>query len=477
MEEALQQKVMLQTERDSLLRINRSLQERYEEIEKQLEATGDDYAAHLANHQGELREAQRLVLERDVTIAQLRGETGERIDSLKIELKAANLAQVEQEATIEMLKDKLREARFEANERRFQGDAEIDRLQTVVEERDAELKELEEEIKRLELEKSSRQQHLTSLISARDEEITNLRGQLNIAEAAKDEVEKEKRDLGRSLNRARDAETELRDQVGRQNSEVESAILRAEEEATRADGLESRLTTFLDEIGRLQLSETSLKDEVGQLRARSASDEVGRCELEKRIKQLEEDKELLNVALESKQMELTLVQRRNGNGPRQTPSTPTTSRSLASSTSRVHQTPSTRVDNHTPLATRHLASSVSAVKAARRGSSLIGETPSTARSTRTALSAATHHNQGLRTPEKQKSCSTTKIVFSTTKAKAAAPTPSTSAAAVGGAVVAGGGKQLERRSSLPVLVRKPSVIGQSRQVDGSLLEEDENGFA
>lgn len=237
----------------------------------------------------------------------------------------------------------------------------------------------------------------------------------------------------------------------------------------------SRLETFITELDRVALSETTLREEVAALRKKSASDEMSRMELKKHVARLENDKELLNVALESKQTELALATRKSTRAAGTvTPTTNRTSsaRHLVSSTSKV-QRPSAM--DETPTAARYLSSSTtsttqSAMKASRRESSIIAPSPAPSqRSTKPKpLGASTQHN---RTPERQKSSAlTAKIVISTSTSK---PKVQSSAASAPGTQQ----HVVNRRSSLPVLRRQPSLAGDRMRVTDVREEEEEDLFA
>ena len=162
---------------------------------------------------------------------------------------------------------------------------------------------------------------------------------------------------------------------------------------------------------------------------------------------MEDDKELWNVALESKQTELALAV----SARIRHPSTPCTSssRTMFSSTSRT---------SHADLTPRALASSTTSTtsKATRRESSIINPSPT---KRLVPLGSSTKHNK---TPEKQKSSSmATKIVISTSKPKPKSQIP--------------GSPVVTRRSSLPVLRRPASVTVEKKRVS-DLREEDEDMF-
>jgi hypothetical protein len=280
-------------------------------------------------------------------------------------------------------------------------------------------------------------------------EIAHLRSQLAATEEALYDAQEDLKRQGRTLAKLQE-QLEAQSVEGHQDelrAAYENALVQLEMEKSRAEDAKSRLNAFGAEMDRVALSETRLKDEIANLRHQSASDEMIKMELEKKVKSLEDDKELLNVALESKQTELALVT----SARIRPPSTPCTasSRNMFSSTSRA---------THADVTPRALASSTTSTtaKATRRESSIINPSPTKRLA---PLGSSTKHNK---TPEKQKSSAmATKIVISTSKPKNKSSLP------VAEPVVT-------RRSSLPVLRRPVSVIEKKRVSD--LKEEDEDMF-
>jgi hypothetical protein len=279
-------------------------------------------------------------------------------------------------------------------------------------------------------------------------EIAQLRGQLATTEEALYEAQQDLKRQGRSLAKLQEQleARSLDDQKEDLRAAYEQALVQVELEKSKAEDARSRLNAFGAEMDRVALSETRLRDEIASLRHQSASDEMVKMELEKKVQRLEDDKELLNVALESKQTELALV----ASARVRPPSTPCTSssRTMFSSTSRTSH----------DITPRALASSTTSTtsKAIRRESSIINPSPTKRLA---PLGSSTKHNK---TPEKQKSSSmATKIVISTSKPK---PKSQTITEPV-----------VTRRSSLPVLRRPVSVTAEKKRVS-DLREEDEDMF-
>lgn len=251
-------------------------------------------------------------------------------------------------------------------------------------------------------------------LNVQDQELKYLRRALIDAEDAAES-------LGDGfLRRARDAEREveaLRQELGHLANEaqakddaVRQAVGEAEMEKVSAADSKSRLQAFTVEIDRLSLSNAELKKEVDDTKRTSSSLELKLLEMGKKIATLEEDKELLNVALDSKQTELVLLQRQLGQGTPKTQSRPAT---LAASTSRLAR-PSMGMSTGgditpVPKALSKSVSHTSLRTHSRGGSVTSAPTPSTAGQatprarpvttpTPMPLGASSRHN---RTPEKK----------------------------------------------------------------------------
>jgi len=326
-------------------------------------------------------------------------------------------------------------------------------VQDRVHDLEAQLSTMTFKIRELEAELEDRTHLLDSrsvLSTSQGGEIAHLRCQLANTEEALYEAQQSLRRQSKSLAKLQE-QLETRssnDQQDDLRTAYEDALLQLETEKTKAEDAKSRLNAFSAEMDRVALSETRLRDEIANLRHQSASDEMAKMELEKKVQRLEDDKELLNVALESKQTELALVV----SARIRPPSTPCTSssRTLFSSTSRTSQA---------DITPRALASSTTSMtsKAHRRESSIISQSPIKRLA---PLGTSTRHNK---TPEKQKSSSVaTKIVNSTSKPKAKLQVPTEPV--------------VTRRSSLPVLRRPASVTVEKKRVS-DLREEDEDLFA
>jgi hypothetical protein len=326
-------------------------------------------------------------------------------------------------------------------------------LQDTVHDLEQQLSTMSHRIRELEGELEDRSHLLDSrslLSTFQGGDIARLRGQLASTEEALYEAQQDLKRQGRSLAKLQEQfeAHSSDDQKDDLQAAYEQALVQVELEKSKAEDARSRLNAFGAEMDRVVLSETRLRDEIASLRHQSASDEMVKMELEKKVQRLEDDKELLNVALESKQTELALV----ASARVRPPSTPCTSssRTMFSSTSRT---------SHADITPRALASSTTSTtsKATRRKSCIINPSPTKRLA---PLGSSTKHNK---TPEKQKSSSmATKIVISTSKPKPKSQIP------ISEPVVT-------RRSSLPVLRRPVSVTVEKKRVS-DLREEDEDMF-
>lgn len=243
-----------------------------------------------------------------------------------------------------------------------------------------------------------------STLALQDVELGELRQSLNDAEDALanalESSSHASKDSERTILRLRQEISDLQSELGSHRAALKDALTSRELEKSTSSDVRSRLYAYLAEIDRLKVVEARLLKQVDDLKRESAMDEVKRVELQKRVEKLEEDKELLNVALESKQTELILLQRQAGPTANRPSSVTPRKQRLGDSTTRVSQTPNAF---STPVReAKHLANStaVSATKA-RRESSVVGPSsiarPTLASSARTVLGASSRHN---RTPER-----------------------------------------------------------------------------
>ncbi|TYJ55847.1 hypothetical protein B9479_003499 [Cryptococcus floricola] len=283
-------------------------------------------------------------------------------------------------------------------------------------------------------------QHKTALITTQETELSNLRHALVDAEDSvahsKAASERQSKDSERCLERLREQVQELESRLSSHDSALRSAVLEAESGKVSSQDSKWRIERYMADIDELKLSETKLRTQVEELRRQSAIGEFARVDLEKKVGKLEQDKELLNVALESKQMEVVLLQRKEKHrAPTPTRSAPRPTHSaLSDSISRIPPTPtpSSGLD-HTPLP-RRLATSISATPASPRprSNTVAASRPS---STRIPLGSSTRHNR----------------VSDVSRMAAAGKAPTAKQVEP----AAEKGKGVVRRTSLPVLVARP----------------------
>jgi hypothetical protein len=306
-----------------------------------------------------------------------------------------------------------------------------------------------------------------STLALQDVELEELRQSLNDAEDALanalESSSHASKDSESTILRLRQEISDLQSELGSHRAALKDAVTSRELEKSTSSDVRSRLDAYLAEIDRLKVVEARLLKQVEDLKRESAMDEVKRVELQRRVEKLEEDKELLNVALESKQTELILLQRQAGPAATRPSSVTPRKQRLGDSTTRVPQTPNAF---STPVReAKHLTTStaVSATKACRE-SSVVGPSsiarPTPASSARTVLGASSRHN---RTPERARAGTGVSNLGGGAGEGVARKT-------VQGTTVGG----IKRQSSLPVLKSRMvsgTSAGFSRKVT-SLAEEE-----
>jgi uncharacterized protein (UPF0335 family) len=154
-------------------------------------------------------------------------------------------------------------------------------------------------------------------------------------EASKSRMEREHK---RALGEAKWDVNEAREQLRAANDKLQEALIEREVSNAATKDSASRLTAYLDEIERLERELGTLK---GGLEDKADEDKGRDHELERmreEMRAMREDKELLNIALESKTMEVALLQRQlpktaQGASARAGHTTP--KKRLAASTSRL----------------------------------------------------------------------------------------------------------------------------------------------
>lgn len=338
---------------------------------------------------------------------------------------------------------------------------EVESLQEQLDDRTAEVETLQIELE--DLHESLNTNNAT--LSVQDQELAYLRQALvdaeDSAESLGDGFLRRARDAEREVESMRQQLNDLSADLQAKDEAVRQAVGREEMEKANGADVKSRLNAFTAEIDRLSLCNAELKKEIDDAKRGSSSIEIKLLDMGKTISNLEEDKELLNVALDSKQTELVLLQRQLGQGtPKPRPT------SLAASTSRIAR-PILGMGEVTPVP-KSLSKSVShaSLRHSRGGSITATPTPSGSGSMATPraravvtpspmpLGTSMRHN---RTPEKR------------------APVKKVVPVTQGGAAGTSGKPTLGRRSSPPVMRGTSMDLGKKRMsgIVGQLGEEDE----
>ena len=386
------------------------LQSLHKEMEVQLEATSDDFTCHLLLHQDEVASAKRQIIDRDHSIEELqfrilvleksmdsatlakdariaeleagfaRESTNKaKCSKLETDLNDALYTVTEKDGTITILSDKLHTAKFEHDELQIQlhnlkkG---ADGLRMQLEEKDAAL-----------VAASSSQVYY-------EIEVTHLRRAVADAEEALvrsiEDAEKELKEQSRVIQQNEAQIQDYQSQLQSHTKALEAAVNASATERTRADDARSRVATYMSEIDRLKIVEVGLGKQVEDLRRVSSFDEFKRLELLKHLKDLEKDKDLLNIALDSKQTELILLQRSIRAPDMTSRRDQRATTSLSASTQGIKQMRS--LADITPLPPRRLSTSISSTPVHSKRDSIV-PSPTTPRSkVRKPLSASTKQN-------------------------------------------------------------------------------------
>lgn len=154
----------------------------------------------------------------------------------------------------------------------------------------------------------------SDLIRSRDAELAKLRHIIKEIEKSTEEartaIDRRAKGYEREVANLHEQVEELKQQLSHNNSALRSAVLEAESGKVLSQDIKWRVDRYLTEIDELKLGEKKLTSHVEQLRMELAMDEFKRIELERKVTKLEQEKELLNVTLESKQTEVALLQRK-----------------------------------------------------------------------------------------------------------------------------------------------------------------------
>ena len=315
------------------------------------------------------------------------------------------------------------------------------------------------------------------MLTARDAEILRLRTiLLETEDSASADLSKSRRDNRNTdslIASLRSTIEDLSSRLSTNETALSEALLAAEMEKANAGDMKSRAEAYMAEITRLSHFEANLRKEVEEVRKSSADSELKVQAMEKRVRVLEEDKELLNVALESKQVELTLLQRQLGTTAGRGGLTASTSKTISRRPSSVLSNASTTTTSKrnswipptptrrggTPTTTAIMNGGVPSTPSRSR---VVGagngrcETPSTAKAKGKVqpLGTSTKHNK---TPEKR---------ISRGQLEKAADGRNGENGGKNG--VGNGG--LTRQSSLPVLRRSAADSGRNLNRPESVVE-------
>ncbi|WWC60331.1 uncharacterized protein I303_102902 [Kwoniella dejecticola CBS 10117] len=332
-----------------------------------------------------------------------------------------------------------------------------------------------------------------TLIRTQEAELAALRVSIDQFEErwtdAKLSFDRQMKDSERVNGRLREQIDDLEIKLTAREEALKRSVIRMECEKQSDTDFQSRLIRFITVIDDLKLSETKLKNQVDLLRQSSAEETLKNETLQKRLRGLEEDKELLNVALESKEMELTLLQRNNihSHNQKKFPSTPSTSStvranyltstgtstvrssgsnanptSMSKSTSRIPYTPTPSTGDHSFTLPRRLTTSTSASTSSSTACSA-STAAAKSRLRRDTISNLSHSQSHAATP-----IARTRAPLGESTIHNKQPSTSTTGVAKSGL----DGKKVERRTNLPVLVRRPSSV--ASVASGSSLSRRES---
>jgi predicted nucleic acid-binding Zn-ribbon protein len=208
-------------------------------------------------------------------------------------------------------------------------------------------------------------------ISLQQGEVEQLHAELDAANEKIHRLETQSARTAREHERAlADAKWDvsaLQEQLDSANAKLADAVMDRELSSASSADVGSRLKAYLAEIERLKRVEGTLSGELAQARERGEKVDEALEKAQREIGELREDKELLNVALESKAIENTLLGRQVPARPGST----TPKKRLAASTSRVPATPRASVggslslaaSTHGPGTARKIARPISAAGA------------------------------------------------------------------------------------------------------------------
>jgi chromosome segregation ATPase len=145
---------------------------------------------------------------------------------------------------------------------------------------------------------------LEELLRTRDRDLEEAQSRIvdreQEAEHLREQMNKMKREHGRSTDEQGRHFDEIAQREKAARIEMETAVKQKAEDEVALGSIKGRMATLTDEVGRL-------KKQVHDLQQESADKEVKLLQLNKARAQDKEDREGLNIALDSKQQELELV--------------------------------------------------------------------------------------------------------------------------------------------------------------------------
>ncbi|WVF65801.1 hypothetical protein IAT40_000538 [Kwoniella sp. CBS 6097] len=518
-------------EKDDIISYLRELLASEQSASKEAQNASVDHSAQLANLEGKLSSTEQTLKAANLSLLEKEASIQALSEKLSLARYERNEKHFEVEVELNQLRERMEEVTRDAAEREWAAREGREMMGRLMEEKRVWEEEREELVDMLnrnsadenslsnlrsridsltdQLSASTRQihhlqgeledahssvEHKSTLIHAQEAELSALRLTLTHLEdnmtSAKEAHDRQIKDSERIISRLRSQVEELELQISLHEGALKNALTESYSSKVNSADHTSRIQRYLTEIDQLKLSEIKLQSQLEEMQRSSASDEIKSVELEKRVRGLEEDKELLNVALESKTLELTLLQRQtqlrqsrvlfnplaaSGSISRSArPTSFSTSKaaaiatpSMSRSTSRIPATPTPMngVDS-TPLS-RRLATSTSSTIRTRRETVSGGSTGGTS-SGRTPLGASTVHNRaptqpralefGSANPRLNADSSSSVKVISSKKGEEGVGLVSTTneraehaVQQLQASVEAAAAKKVERRSSLPVL--------------------------
>ncbi|KAK8854539.1 hypothetical protein IAR55_003278 [Kwoniella newhampshirensis] len=226
-------------------------------------------------------------------------EVQQQLEEVRRQLENAH----SQEDAVHALRAELDSAHAHLDELEGQVDNhELEHLQSELKEANRHISELEHHVNELKEVKAADEEEVERLYSELDKlksasrKEEDWRGKLREMERRGEMEELERQELGRRWNEEKD----LRKSLEVELTQLREDLQTAQEEIFRSQS-QRRLPAKED---------PALRAEVARLRSESASKDLEILDLQRRKVELKEDREMLNIALDSKQQELELMKRR-----------------------------------------------------------------------------------------------------------------------------------------------------------------------